>query len=415
MALPGREQGVRDDEVSTEASGARPDAKPQATGIAGLIQRVLAWRPVRVFLHYAEDNGPLIAAGMTYQAIFALFAGLWFGFSVAGFVVQGSPALQASVFSAINRLIPSLIAYDDVAGAIPAKTLLSTTALSWGSAISLVGVLFTAVGFLGTLRTAIRIMFDLRNPTTNIVLLKLQDLGLSLAFGAVVLLTAAISVVSNTALDLVMSALGLGHADLLQQLATSAVSFAVLLLIDTAILVGAFRILSGIPIPIRRLLVGALVGGVGLAVLQTLGTALLGGARSNPVVGVFATLIGVLLYFNFVCQVILLAASWVSVGMRDAGIEPSSLSPGEREQAEAERLEDARRLVARADRQALEQRVREASGLRRWRLVRELQREVRAEARRRRQVPTAAEFAEAQERTGDLDPDARQVERADRP
>ena len=412
MALLSRDQGVRDDEVAVTASGAKPDPEQRKTGIPGLIDRVLAFRPVRVFFHYTGDNGPLIASGMTYQAIFALFAGLWFAFSVAGFIVKGDPALQDSVFGAINRLIPRLIEYGNDAGAIPAKTLLNTSALSWSGAIALVGVLFTAVGFLGTLRTAIRIMFDLPNPTANPVILKLKDLGLTLAFGTVVLLTAAISVVSNVALDVVFGLLGLGRATVLQQLATSAVSFVVLVLIDTSILMGAFRILSGIAIPIRRLLVGAIIGGVGLALLQTVGTSLLGGASSNPIIGAFATLVGVLLYFNFVCQVILLSASWVDVGMEDAGIDPRALSPDVKEQEHAEQLEDARRLVAEANQAALEERIRASSGLRRWRLVRELEREVRAEAKRRQEVPTVAEFKEAQEETDDPDPDAEQVERA---
>ncbi|WP_375388170.1 YhjD/YihY/BrkB family envelope integrity protein [uncultured Amnibacterium sp.] len=413
MALLGRDQGVRDDEVSAEASGAKPDAEAPRTGIAGLVQTVFALRPVRVLLHYSADNGPLIASGMTYQAIFALFAGLWFVFSVAGFVIEGDPALQDTLFSTLNRFIPGLISYpgNGDSGAIKAATLLNTSALSWSGAISLVGVLLTAVGFLGTLRTAIRIMFDLPNPTTNPVVLKLKDLGLTIAFGAVVLLSAVLSLVSNTALDAVLSLLGFGGASVLQQLATSAVTSVLLVGIDTALLMGAFRILSGVAIPFRRLLVGSLIGGVALTVLQTLGTSLLGGASSNPVIGAFATLVGVLLYFNFVCQVILVAASWVDVGMEDAGIDPRTLSPEQRERQHAEQLEDARRLVAQANQEALQQRVAASSGLRRWRLERELQRETRAEERRRADVPTETEFARAQEETGDPDPDARQVER----
>jgi membrane protein len=420
MALVGRDQGVRDDEVGAEASGAKPDPPQKKTGIAGLIDTVLAFRPVRVFFHYSNDNGPLIASGMTYQAIFALFAGLWFGFSVAGFVIKGNTDLQNTVFSTLNNFIPSLISYDPdgslpgtaVPGAIKASVLLDTSALSWSGALSLIGVLFTAVGFLGTLRTAIRIMFDLPNPTTNFLVLKLKDLGLTIAFGAVVLLTAVISLVSNTALGVVLSLLGLHDATALQEFATRAVTFVVLAVIDTAILMGAFRILSGIRIPFRRLLVGAVIGGVALTVLQTIGTSLLHGASSNPVIGAFATLIGVLLYFNFVCQAILLSASWVDVGMEDAGIDPHSFTPQRRELARAEQIEEARRLVAEANQEALQQRVQEAGGLVRWKRARDLQREIRAEEKRRQGVPTVAEFSEAQRETGDVDPDARQVEKA---
>ena len=416
VALSRRDQGVRDDEISAEASGAKPDAPEKKSGVAGLVQTVLAWRPVRVFLHYNADNGALLASGMTYQAFFALAAGLWFAFSVFGFALAGNSALQLQVFEAVNRFIPGLIGFDIAGttqrGAIDGAKLIGTDGLSWAGAISLVGVLLTAIGFLATLRTAIRIMFALPNPTTNVVILKLKDLGLAVAFGALVLLTAAISVLSNTALDFVTGLLGLGDATALQTVLTSAVAFVLLAGIQAVMLAAAFRILSGIPIPARRVWVGALIGGVALALLQTLGTQLLSFGTNNPAIKVFAVLIGVLIFFNLVCQIILISASWIAVGAEDAGIDIRSLSPEQREQQRAEEIEDARRLVAKANQEALEQRIRASRGLARLRLSRELQREVRAEARRRKDVPTVAEFAAAQRETGDADPDARQVEDA---
>jgi membrane protein len=406
-------QGVRDAEVAEQASGAKPDPQAHAAGLPGLIQRIFALKPVRVFVHYNEDNGPLLASGMTYQAIFALFAGLWLAFSVAGFVVKSDPVLQNTLFSGLNRFIPRLVAYDGHPGAVQASTLLDTTGLSWSSAISLVGVVLTAVGFLGTLRTAVRIMFGLPGPTTNPVLLKLMDLGYTVGFGAVVLLTAVISLVSNTLLGGVAGLMGLGDTSPIEQIAVTAVSTLLLFVIDTLLVAAAFRLLSGIPIPRKRLMVGALMGGVGLGVLQTVGTSLLNGATRNPLVGTFATLIGVLLYFNFVCQVVLLAASWIAVGMRDAGIDARALNPQQRDVDDAKRLEEARRLVADANQRELEDRARTARGLDRWRLVRELDRERRAEQRRRRVVPTETEFRRAQEVTSDDSPDADDVAAVD--
>ncbi|MFD1720907.1 YihY/virulence factor BrkB family protein [Amnibacterium endophyticum] len=401
MTIDRGKQGVRDAVLPSDVSGAKPDPVPEATGIAALIQRVMAFRPVRVLLHYSNDNGPLIASGMTYQAVFALFAALWFTFSVAGFVIADNPGAQARIFSTINGFIPNLIDYPGKSappGTISSDALLKGTTLGIGGAISLVGVLFTAIGFLATLRTAIRIMFGLPNVAENFALRKLKDLGLAVAFGAVVVFTAVLSFVSNTALGFVTSLLGLGDASPAAQFGTTATAFLVLAIVDAAILMGAMRILSGIPVPVRRLLAGGAIGGFGMAVLQTVGTSLLGGATSNPVVTVFATTAGVLLYFNFICQVILIASAWVAVGMLDAGIDARSLSPVEKAEDRAREIEDARRLVARANQEALEQRAREARGLRRWRLTRELQREVRAEARRRERVPTVSEFTEA--RTG---------------
>jgi membrane protein len=163
-------QGVRDAEVVAGASGAKPDGPPTA-GIPGLIQRVLALKPVRVLLHFNEENGPLLAAGMAYQAIFALFAGLWLGFSIAGFVIKGNPALRAALFESLNRTIPGLLSTGGTHGAIDADKLLDSAALGASSIISVIGLLLTAVGFLGTLRTAVRIMFAVPQPTSNPVLL----------------------------------------------------------------------------------------------------------------------------------------------------------------------------------------------------------------------------------------------------
>jgi membrane protein len=401
MANPRGDQGVRDSELELKASGAVPDPPVQAAGIAGLIQKAMALKPVRVFLHYSSDNGPLIASGMTYQAFFALAAALWLAFSLFGFVLNGNAILQDAVFGAIHSFAPGLIAYtplggDPIEGAIQGTSLTRIDSLSWSSAISIFGVLFTAVNFLGTLRTAIRIMFNLPGPTENFAIQKAKDLALAIGFGAVVLLTAVVSLVSNTALDLVSGLLGLGKASPVQQALASVVSTAILIVIETMLLAAAFRVLSGIPVPRRRLWAGALIGGVGLALLQTLGTSLLHGTN-NPVIAGFAVLIGVLIYFNFVCQIILLSAAWIALGMLDAGIDANALSPQQHEEQRAERIEEARRLVAKANQEALAQRVRASRGLRRWRLARDLQREVRAEAQRRTRVPTVSEFAAARE------------------
>ena len=413
MAESRDDQGVRDEGVTSPASGARPDPQQQATGIAGLIQRVLALKPVRVFLHFANDNGPLLASGMTYQAFFALAGALFFAFSVFGFVLAGNATLQDQVFAAVNRFLPNLIGTggDSV---FDAGALTAPAGFSISGAVSLLIVLYTAIGFLATLRTAIRIMFGLPNEQGNFFLLKLRDLGLAFAFGAVVLLTAAITLLSNAALDFTLNLLGLGDASPVQAVLAPAIALVLLAAIETAMLAGAFRILSGIPVPRRRLWAGAAIGGVALALLQTFASSLLSRGSSNPLIGGFAVLIGLLVFFSIVCQVILISAAWIAVGMLDAGIDARSLSPEQKEQEDAARLEEARRLVADANRNALEQRVRDARGLNRWRLSRALQKEARAEAQRRQEVPTRSEYQNAQAATGDDDPDARQVDRVTR-
>lgn len=402
-------QGVRDAELAAEASGAQPDPEPPPTGIAGLVQWALALKPSRVVLHFNEEYGPLLSSGMAHQAIFALFAALWFGFSIAGFVLKGNPALSTALFESLNRAIPGLVSTGGTTGAIDPSTLLNATALTASSILSLIGLLWTAVGFLGTMRTAVRIMFAVPQPTENWVLLKLKDLGLALAFGVMVLLTAVISIVSTTLLVFLEDVLGIQHNTWVATVAPGVVGALLILVIDTLLIVAAFRLLSGLQVPRGRLWAGAVLGGVGLTALQTLGTSLLGGARSNPLLASFAVVFGLLIYFDLVATVILIAASWIAVGLSDAGIDVRDLNRRERAIEKATELEEARRLVADANRRKLEERVRAARGLRRRRLERELQQEVEAEARRRQAVPTVSEFREAQQAVHDPDPSADEV------
>ncbi len=80
-----------------------------------------------------------------------------------------------------------------------------------------------------------------------------------------------------------------------------------------------FRVLLAARIPWRRLLTGSLLGGLGLGILKVLGATIVGGAGKNPLLASFAVILGLLVWFGLVCQVILLSATWISVDMADHG------------------------------------------------------------------------------------------------
>jgi membrane protein len=100
------------------------------------------------------------------------------------------------------------------------------------------------------------------------------------------------------------------------------------------VLAALYRILAGVPIPPRPLWQGAFLGGVALGVLKALGSALLGGASSNPLIASFAVIVGLLIWFNLVCQVILVGAAWVVVNARDQGVPLDPIGDRDRRQAE---------------------------------------------------------------------------------
>lgn len=389
MARDADTLAVRDDDAVATAPSAKLAPEAPKTGVAALIEKVTRSRPVRVLTHYNERGGPLLAAGMSYNAIFATFAALWVTFSVAGFIIAGNPGLQDALFKAINASVPGLVGPN---GVIDPSTLLDTRALSWTGALALAGLLLTALGFLASMRDAIRRVFDLPPDATFVLLQKLRDLWLAIGFGLLIAVSAGFSILTNAAIDLVFGVLGLGKTPFAAVVATL-IGYALVFLVDLVTVVAAFRILSAIPIPLKRLIAGAAIGAAGIGVLKALfALGLVGGVGSNPLLAGFAVIIGLLIFYNFFCQVLLLSASWIAVGLRDAGIEPRTLTKEDAAAEDARLLEDARRLVAGANHRAAEEEYRAARGLRKRRLARRIKEDARAEARRRAAVPTTEEL-----------------------
>ena len=178
-------------------------------------------------------------------------------------------------------------------------------------------------------RDAVRTIFRLPNPVTNFFFLKAKDLVTAIAFSVVLLVSAALSVLSTAALDFVFSRFGVDSASVLPTVIARVIGLALVLVIDTATLAAFFRVVSAVKIPLRELIVGALIGGIALGALKALGSILIGNGSSNPLFAGFAVIIGLLIWFNFVCQVILISASWIAVSLSDRGIPLSPRRPHE--------------------------------------------------------------------------------------
>ena len=303
---------------------------PLVEWVKGRVAWVQSLKPVRVVQHYSRLRGPILASGLAFQGLFAVFAGL---------VISGNTVAQDAIVSALNNAIPGLIDDGNGSGAIKAGTLLSAGVFGWTGAIALVGLLYSALGWLGSARDAVRTMFELPSPAANFAVLKARDLALGLGLGVVLLVSAVLSVAGTSATGFLLGLLGIPAKSVVATVLSRVVTLGVMFVLDAVVLAALYRLLAAIRIPRRRLLVGALLGAIGLGVLKTLGSALLGGATNNPLIASFAVLAGLLLFFNLACQVILIAASWIATGLEDAGIE---VDP----RVAAQRLANARELVA---------------------------------------------------------------------
>lgn len=280
-------------------------------------QRVWDWlqrsRPWRTYSHFTDTGGSVLAGGMSYQALFAVFAALYIGFSVGGIILRGNPELLETLVKQLNSFVPGLIGED---GAVPLQTLLDTPGFTLTSVVASLSLLWIAINWFTGTRRSIRIIFGLdvkeyRNP----ILLKLRDLSLAIAFSVAILLSAALTVMSSNLTEGLLGWLGVDKDNWLLGGIGMVVRYAALFAFDVLVLMAIHRYLAEVRVGWRKLLTGCVLGGIGFFALKMLGTLLLGGATKNPLLGAFVVFIGLLIWFNFICRVLLLTSSWIATGL----------------------------------------------------------------------------------------------------
>lgn len=287
--------------------------------IAALTAWVQRLKVVRVLTRYGHDRGPILASGMAYQALFAVFAGLWVAFSIAGLVVSGDTRLQQTILDALDTAVPGLIDDGTGSGAVDPDILTAGAAFSVSGILAFVGLLFTALSWLAAARDSVRTLFDLPPASTNAVLQKVVDLALGVAFAALLLLAAGLSFAGSSLTRTVLDWMGLDVDSVPGIVLSRTVTLIIAVLVYAGAMTGLYRLLAGVRVPGRILRGGVLISSVGLAALTVVGSLLLGGASNNPLIASFAVIAGLLIYYNFVSQVILFAASWMAVGVDDSG------------------------------------------------------------------------------------------------
>jgi len=273
-----------------------------------LIARALSFRVVRAYLRYSERRGPLLADSVTYRTLFSVFAGVLLGFSVAALWLAGNPQAWQSLISAVDGVIPGLIGKD---GIIDIEKLGEPVAFSFAGAFSLVGLVLAAIGAIGSLRAALRTIADKVHDDTLVFIVLGRNLLLAVVIGAGLVAAAAATVLGTAGVGLVAGFVGVSAENPVTVGVSAVVGILVTFALDTAVVALLFRALSGVHAPARALWTGALIGGVGLTVLQQLSSLFVGGAGSNPLLASFASLIALLLWINLSCQVILIASSYI--------------------------------------------------------------------------------------------------------
>jgi membrane protein len=325
--------------------------------VGDLTQRTMALFPVRVWRHFLARNGFLLSSGMSYQALFAIFAAVYVVFAVAGIWLTADSQTLNAFIALLNSYAPGLIGDDGIISTddLYAIATTSTSLFGWTGAVALAGLIWTAIGWITYSRIAVRSIFLLPKDTRAYVLLKTRDLLVGLMFGTILLAATVLTVATTSFWTWLVALLHLSPDSAWSNALFQAGSMLVVFVIDALALAVLFRFLSGAAMPWRRMWVGSLLGSAALTVLQLLGGLVITGAGKNPLLATFAVFIALLLWFRLTGIVILVAAGWIAVEAFDHDetfrrVTPEQLVAEERAREQEALLTAARVRVREAQR-----------------------------------------------------------------
>ncbi|WES65691.1 YihY/virulence factor BrkB family protein [Microbacter sp. GSS18] len=294
-------------------------AKGVYDAVMRLVKKVIAWvltlKIVRAFLLYVEKRGPMLSDGITYRALFSIFAGVLLTFSFAALWLSGNPDVIQALIGSLDAVIPGLVGPD---GIIDPENIAPPAGLTLTGIISAIGLVMAAIGAITSLRIAMRTIASTNYDDIAYVWKLMRNLLLAIGTALALVASAVVTFLGTYSVDLVLGWLDRPDGGPADNILTTVVTVGVVYLLDVGAIIALFLMLSGVKPPARALWAGALLGGFGLTVLQQLSGLFVGGATSNPLLASFASLIALLLWVNLSVQVVLIAAAYIVVGVREA-------------------------------------------------------------------------------------------------
>jgi membrane protein len=251
--------------------------------------------------HYGAVKGSQQAGAITFYGFLSVFPILALSFFVVGYVARVYPGAHETLRNAIEEVLPGLLGselqLDDIQRAAAALGL-----------VGLVGLLYSGLGWLSSMRNALVVVFELPSKEQpSFIFGKLRDL-LTLALVGLTLSVSVIvsGLVSRFSTDL-LDTLGLGD-----ELAPLFTVLTVLLGVGASMVLffTMFQLLAEPHAPKRSLWSGALVGAIGFEVLKQLSGVLLATTKSQPGVQAFGIALILLIWINYSSRVVLYAAAW---------------------------------------------------------------------------------------------------------
>jgi YihY family inner membrane protein len=242
-----------------------------------------------VIKKYGDDNGGVLVSNLAYSGFVSLFPLLLVLVTILGLVAAVNPAFRQDALDAVAKQVPLI--GSELTGNVQELRRNSLIGLIVGLIVLIYGATGLAQAGLFTMEQ----VWNLPGPARPGYVQRLGRAVLFLALlGAGVIVTTLLASLNTYGHKAVILAI-------LAQVAAAVVNMAMYL--------GAFRVLTPKSVPSRWLLPGAAVGGLAWTVLQILGTYLVHHfLHSSSAYGVFATVLGLMAWIYLACSITVYAA-----------------------------------------------------------------------------------------------------------
>jgi membrane protein len=279
-------------------------------GIGPLVTWLMATHAWRSYERMDRVKWTQLAAAMTFTSFVALFPLLTLAAATAAATL--SEDQQNKLEDKLADQVPGIADQLHI-GALVQNA--GTVGLIAGAAL-----LFTGIGWVGSMRECLRAVWELPDPEENPVLRKAKDAGVLVGLGGALLVTIAASTVASALVGWITRQLGIdegGWGGVLLYIA----AFLVAVLTNFLLLLYALTLLPGVEPPRRRLMVAALIGAIGFELLKLLLSGYMQGVATKSMYGAFGVPVALLLWLNFTAKLVVFCAAWTATRSKN---EPES-------------------------------------------------------------------------------------------
>ena len=285
---------------------------PPASGRVGDVKERLArlrqQHPVldhviRMQEQYGTAQASQQAGAVTYFGFLSFFPVLALAFFAVGLISRVYPAADENLTTALESVLPGLLSGDNGISLDDIRTFSGLAGL-----VGLLGVLYSGLGWLSALRSALSAVFETpRGEQPGFVHGKLRDLLTLVVLGTVLFVTVPVAgFVGGNSRDL-LDLVGLDSTfGWLVRLLTIVLGLAA----NAVLFFAMFRLLAAAHVPTRSLWSGAALGAVLFEALKQGATALFALSAGSPAFQAFGVALILLVWINYFTRLVLYAAAW---------------------------------------------------------------------------------------------------------